>query len=307
MNCEEASQHLAAYALGAIEEPELGELERHLESCPACRMVLDQHRQVVRELPQTVNLVDPPARLKTKLMDRIDRLVAGEPLSAARPNLSSRFGGLLGRPLTLAGALGIFVLIGLVAWSIYQTTVVTGQQATNQRLLEELQQTRLNSQQAAGKVSDLAQVNQGLSTDVDLLKQDNQQLGRDLERGWSAMTFATSPNVKAVPLASMGASPTTKASLFIDQQDRRGLLMATGLTPVTEGYRYQLWMRWNDNSWTSLGTFKTLKDGYVLWGFDCPYSISLVKSFTVTLEPIEGNAWPTGKPVLNAETAAITR
>ena len=275
MNCEEANQPLASYALGAIEMPELAELESHLEGCPTCRLVLEQHKQVVRELHQTVSLTDPPARIKRRLMERLDLLEAnatGIPIASDQ----SRWSWLYSRRTALVG-LAAALFLSVLGWSVFQTLGVLRIDRHNEQLTDQIKD---------------------LST-------QNAQLNKDLERGWNAMTFATSPSVQAVSLSATGASPSTKASLFVDPTDKRALMMATGLTPATEGYIYELWLKRQDGSWASLGTFKTYKDGYVLWQFQTPEAIGGSRSLSVTLEPKEGSAWPTGKPILSADSADL--
>ena len=60
MTCDESSEILASYALGALPDEERDDLEAHLQGCPACRLVLEQDREVVEELPRGIRLVDPP-------------------------------------------------------------------------------------------------------------------------------------------------------------------------------------------------------------------------------------------------------
>ncbi len=46
MNHDEAQELLGAYALDAVDGPELEALERHLEGCPRCRAEVAEHREV---------------------------------------------------------------------------------------------------------------------------------------------------------------------------------------------------------------------------------------------------------------------
>jgi anti-sigma-K factor RskA len=65
---ERLRDDLAAYALGALDEPEARALERHLAECPACSERMRWLRPAVDVLPATVEQLTPPERLRESLM-----------------------------------------------------------------------------------------------------------------------------------------------------------------------------------------------------------------------------------------------
>lgn len=55
MNHNEINECLEAYALGALDEPQLNEVRDHVASCEACRIEVDRFEQVVAALPEALD------------------------------------------------------------------------------------------------------------------------------------------------------------------------------------------------------------------------------------------------------------
>lgn len=106
---------VAAYALGALDEPEARELRRHLDDCESCREYLLWLDPAVEMLPHSVPPLEPPKRLKKDLMGAVRADV-----KAAERAERQGAGGLqavldwVGRPAT-ALALSLILVAGLVA------------------------------------------------------------------------------------------------------------------------------------------------------------------------------------------------
>ena len=105
---------LAAYALGALEQPEAAELQRHLADCDACRMQLRWLQSAVDLLPRSVEQLEPPAGLRKRLMATVraearDASRAG--IQTAEPRRWRDWGALLWRPATAVAA-GALLIIG---------------------------------------------------------------------------------------------------------------------------------------------------------------------------------------------------
>jgi len=78
---ERWNEDLAAYALGALEPDATAVLERHLEQCDRCRAELRWLGPAVAALPEGVEAVAPPPRLRARLMAEVeaDARPAAEP------------------------------------------------------------------------------------------------------------------------------------------------------------------------------------------------------------------------------------
>lgn len=68
---ERWSDDLAAYLLGALEPADAAELEHHLEGCGRCRAEMRWLEPAVRRLPEAVERLEPPPRLRDRLMAEV--------------------------------------------------------------------------------------------------------------------------------------------------------------------------------------------------------------------------------------------
>ena len=102
---------IAPVALGAATEQETAEVERHAATCNDCRAELDILRGAAAGLALDVPQLDPPAALKTRVMDAV-RADSRAKAPLAQPR-RSRF---TFWP-SLAGALAVLAA-GLIAWNV---------------------------------------------------------------------------------------------------------------------------------------------------------------------------------------------
>lgn len=104
---EKRSDDIAAYLLGALEPGEAAEVEQHLAACEECRSELEWLRPAVRTLPESVERVEPPAQLRSRIMGEVEA-------DAGRKRSGIRLGGRM-RSLGLRPAVGLAALALLVA------------------------------------------------------------------------------------------------------------------------------------------------------------------------------------------------
>jgi anti-sigma-K factor RskA len=120
---------IAAYLLGALEPGEAAELERHIAGCAECEEELQRLRPAVQVLPETVESVEAPAALRSRLMEQVRSEAAGSQAAARQPS-RWRFGL---RPVAGLAALAL-VVVAIGGYAISDsgsggpktTTVVTG-------------------------------------------------------------------------------------------------------------------------------------------------------------------------------------
>ena len=102
---------IAAYLLGALEPGEAAELERHIAGCPECEEELRRLRPAVRVLPETVERVEAPPALRSRLMEQVRSEAAGSQAAPAAHRAPRWRFGL--RPLAgLAAALVVAAIGG---------------------------------------------------------------------------------------------------------------------------------------------------------------------------------------------------
>lgn len=85
-----ADQHvldlLPAYALDCLDDEEAIYVSEHLATCPICNSELRVYQAIADELPLAAPMVDPPASVKHKLMERIESNSMGTK-THSRPSL----------------------------------------------------------------------------------------------------------------------------------------------------------------------------------------------------------------------------
>jgi len=78
------SEDLAAYMLGALEQREAGEFERHLESCERCQGEMRWFDPAVQTLSESVERQEPPPGLRAALMAEVRADVRPAPAKSRR-------------------------------------------------------------------------------------------------------------------------------------------------------------------------------------------------------------------------------
>lgn len=68
MNCQETQQIIDAYADGELDAARNLEFERHLQSCPACSKIYDEHRALAEALARHAPRFTAPAALREQIM-----------------------------------------------------------------------------------------------------------------------------------------------------------------------------------------------------------------------------------------------
>ncbi|HXH23433.1 MAG TPA: anti-sigma factor [Dehalococcoidia bacterium] len=119
IECDQAEELLAAFALERLDREEEEAMTEHLASCRRHDAGLAAFRAVVSALPLSAEELSPPPRLKASLLDAFDREVAGRALRrhATRPPLPRRVLASPAFAYALAAVLAV-IAVGLGAWNI---------------------------------------------------------------------------------------------------------------------------------------------------------------------------------------------
>ena len=122
IECEEAVELLAAYAMNRLEREEQAAVSEHLASCRLHDAELAELRALIAALPLDVNNVAPPARLRSSLLSAFDREIAPahKPAAPARQPRAGVLGRLWRSPrfaYALAAVLAA-ISIGLAVWNV---------------------------------------------------------------------------------------------------------------------------------------------------------------------------------------------
>jgi anti-sigma-K factor RskA len=110
---DELRDAAGAWVLGALDEDEAWRFSAHLEVCASCREEVERLRVASDALPLAVPYEPPPAELKARLMDIVER--EARPVPVAEPDRAPRFAwprGWQARPAFAAAAAALLLLVG---------------------------------------------------------------------------------------------------------------------------------------------------------------------------------------------------
>ncbi len=126
--CSEIQDLLAAYSLDALDAKDRRMVDIHLDSCVDCQQSLAEYQQVTDGLLLSAPSVEPPARLRAKLIHEIAK---GQGVQTPKRRWSDI-------PLrNLAGALALGLLLVLNASLLIQTRALSQQQTNLIASIEE--------------------------------------------------------------------------------------------------------------------------------------------------------------------------
>ncbi|MFN2592303.1 MAG: anti-sigma factor domain-containing protein [Candidatus Dormibacteria bacterium] len=119
MVCSDAHDHIAAFAVGSLDDGSLRVLRRHLDDCAPCRDVAAAYVRTARQLPMALEPQEPSPGLKTRLMAAVYADAAGSAGAGSRPAPWFRrlwHGVPAARGWTLAGGLATAAAVVAMAW-----------------------------------------------------------------------------------------------------------------------------------------------------------------------------------------------
>ena len=219
MNCEEAQELLDAHSLGALEKSEARRVEKHLSSCPNCRLL---HQQAV-ETTALLALAAPLRRASPALRLRLRQRVM--PRSGLRwfpaPRLS----------WATAAAMLAVISLGALAWGGVLQTQVNGLKADSGRyavLYDELDRR--------GQTVDVLQK---ALTEAAFRQQNLQNVLQEQDQAMRVVALGGQGREDLVGTAP--ASPARGRYLWSDEENL-GVLFLVNLPQLSADRGYQLWL-----------------------------------------------------------------
>ncbi len=255
MNHERWLELADLHAAGALDGPELAELEAHLATgCVQCAARIRETREALalaaRELPE----VAPPPALRARVL----AAVASEPGPAARPATA---------PIPLPPARRRRGAIWWTGWA--------GLAAAAALLVfvnAELRTTRQEMRALQGRLATLQ---------------------TELSEREATLRFLSDPSVRFVSLGGLEPTPDAGAWLLWNPTTRQGLLLARGLPAAPAGHAYELWALAGAQP-VPAGVFTVDAAGRGLLRLQPLPEGHTFDAFAVTLEPTPGVPKPTG-------------
>jgi hypothetical protein len=229
MQCDEVRELADAYGLGALDAAEREAADRHAESCPTCRRLLEEASLAASSIALATPVHRAPAALHSSVM----RQVAAEPSGSGRAIP-------LGRFPNRAGALTTSHEIprrappkqGSAPWW-------WGKQGLAASLAVLL---------LLGAAAGIA----GLEMQVNRLQARSQSLQRglaDFEGQRAALMLLASDGTSRFPMQATDAGTPATGAVIWNRSQKRCSVFAAGLPSVSDQQVYHVWLIGDNRSW----------------------------------------------------------
>jgi anti-sigma-K factor RskA len=262
-------ESVGLYVLGALEPNERLEFERHLATCDECTAEVRSLGGVASALPHAVPLLDPPARLRGRVMAVTGREPTAPPNVVALPARPARTRSWVSASGWLSAAALLIVSVGLGSYSMSLQREISGLRAEVGELNARLTQSDQRVTVATRLVA-LADARMAVLTAPDLTQVDLQ--------------------------GQQPVAPRASGRAFYSRS--RGLVFtASDLPPLRAGRTYQLWLV-TAQSPVSAGLLELDAAGRVAQAFSTPPDLARPVAIAVTEEPAGGVPAPTGDKYL---------
>ena len=283
---------LTGYALDALDNDEMLQVQQLLIERPELRAVLTELRTTLDMLPEALPEAMPTPDLRQRTLDyavrgKRSQVQPTQPAHSDQTQLVRRW------RILLSGIAGLATLLAVLAW---------GNGINLQRQLAQAQVTLQQEQQRGLTLqSELAQAQASLQQE----QQRGVELQRDLTQAQAALEQQRNTNDQVV--AALASENTTIAlrgpggTGTAVRTQHGAVMVAAQLPPLAAGRTYQLWLQHN-NVVMSAGTFHV--------GFSGHGAIMLAEgtpqadAYMITEEPEGGSTDPTTPVLLSGQGAS---
>lgn len=266
---EDYRQMLSAHALSALDAEEAPALEAHLESCPECRLLLDQWQEISAVLALDAPTLQPSSDLRARILEAV-RTAPSVVNPAGDRDVAAK---VIPLPIKARTRWGLSQGWGAIAAVIVFAVLATSLAALwNQNNVARQELAYLAIQ----------------------VKNAQLQLARQRE----AIEIVTKPGTRTAELAGTELAPEAQATIAYDRTGR-AVLLADGLPPAGEGKSYQLWFIVGGQPIPGK-VFRPDETGNGAFEDQLPAVARGSAIFAVTLEPEGGVKVPTGPIYLSS-------
>lgn len=269
MNCRQAQDLLPAYALGALEPPNVEAVEAHVALCPQCAPVAAGYLRATAALALVAPPTEPPPDLRSRVLQWAAQTPQASPI-AAMPEA----GGSTVAPRTL-----------LTPWRSLPLWAASVAAAVSLAVAGALLLA----------VSDLRK-------EIQQLREDNQGMTETLRQQRDLVYTIAIPGMETTVLRSAGGASKARGMMMVSKDHTWGVVVSQGLE-LKKSMGYQLWLT-RDGQRVNGGLLSVDETGYGYLWVKYPEPLYLYSGVSVTLEPAGGSVWPTTDPVLSAPVQA---
>jgi anti-sigma-K factor RskA len=267
---EQYRDDLPLYAVGALNEQESKQMERHLAECAECREELRGLQEAAANIAIALPPVAPAAHVKTQLLARLER---EEPAPATVVPARTR----QAEPSRERRGLGAWFWLPAFATACLAILSI-GLWMQDRALFRELrQQERITADMQA-----------------------NQQV---LEKARALVETLSATDAQHITLAAAGAKPQPGAKAVYSPQQHSLVLLAGNLTPLPANKVYELWLLPSSGAQpVPAGTFQPDASGSATLVLSQFGDSAMAKGFAVTIENQPGSSTPTMPIILVGTT-----
>jgi len=277
-----------AYALGILEDEAVAQVEAHLEGCADCQRLLRQAREVVALLALAPRQVQPPARLKQRILTRIAQEERG---GGAPPAPLQRL------PRQANG------------------TQEGGAKQETTPLAHERDETPDYDPNVALPLPEIAPERQGLMENLRRLLSGRRgaaapgelpsaaQTSSEQQHLQSILQLLRSPHPALWELTGTREAPQARAHLLGSPEQTMAVLIVSGLEPLPPERDYQLWFL-REGKPVGSAVFDVRHNGESQMVIHAPRQLGHYDLAAITPEPAGGSPGPTGPIIIAGELKA---
>ena len=262
-------------ALDALDASDQRELDKHLDTCSACRTELAELRDAAGLLAHASTPAEPSAQLRARILDEVRK----EAKSAA-PAAASTVVPFRPRPAPSVWPNLLRLAAGIVFGAMLIGLFVLWQRDGRSR-------------------QEIARLSEQFNQQKEELARDREALARQRE----AIALMNSPGMKRMELAGTQTAQSARATFVYDRDTGRAMLMTNGLPVAPAGMAYEVWFIPKGHSPMPGKVFKVDSSGQAMMMEQMPPEAMENAVVAITLEPEKGSASPTG-PIYLASSPA---
>ena len=288
---EEYREMLAAHALSALDVAEARELATHVATCAECRAELETWRDTAAALAYMAPPVEPPAKLRARLLDSV-RAQSAVKSSSSIKTASQRIES---QAEESSPAESNVVPFARPARRVWSTASRVGALAASLVFVALIIALILLWNRYGTMQQEVARLSGQLNQTQDELTRERETVTRNQE----ALKLMTAPDARMATLAGTEMATNAHAKIVFDRRTGRAMLMADNLPPAPAGKAYQLWFIANGKPPMPGHVFTPDATGRAEMHDEVPAEARNTNAiFAVTLEPSGGTTTPTGEKYL---------
>ncbi len=296
---------LEAYALGALEDDELADVEAHLESCAQCGRALSELAEASALLASAAPQFAPPPSLQARVMEAVEDLpiVFSPAASREEPTgdaAASDVGKGAGKDAetekesgsrftfsSFAMPLAATLVIGLLSASLIMNVVTTNR-------LNTLEQERLASN---ARIAELERGHAAAGDQINRLGQVSANNNVAMRQVMETNYLMARPYTQPLMLTPTNGSSNSEGILLVNNDGREAILMLSNMDRTRPAQSYQVWLARNGQQFP-VGEIAVDATGWGTLALNPPESLYGFDWINLTVDEPQNGGRPSSEMVL---------